>query len=69
MVKLDIMINGDGVDALSFITHRDKAYDRGKQIVEKLKEIIPRQMFEVRLQAAIGQKVIEAERISAMRNG
>ena len=67
VVKLDLMINGEGVDALSFITHRDKAYDRGKQIVERLKEIIPRQMFEVRLQAAIGQKVIAAERISAMR--
>ncbi|MBW3622590.1 MAG: translation elongation factor 4 [Armatimonadetes bacterium] len=67
MVKLDILINGDPVDALSFITHRDKAYDRGKQIVERLKEIIPRQMFEVRLQASIGQKVIAAERISAMR--
>ena len=55
------------MDALSFIMHRDKAYDRGKQIVERLKEFIPRQMFEVRLQAAIGQKVIAAERISAMR--
>jgi GTP-binding protein LepA len=67
MVKLDIMINGDPVDALSFITHRDKAYNRGRQIVEQLKEIIPRQMFEVRIQAAIGQKVIAAERISPMR--
>jgi GTP-binding protein LepA len=67
MVKLDIMINGEAVDALSFITHRDKAYNRGRQIVEQLKEIIPRQMFEVRIQAAIGQKVIAAERISPMR--
>ncbi len=67
LIKLDIMINGDPVDALSFITHRDRAYSRGKLLVEKLKEIIPRQMFEVRIQAAIGQKVIAAERISAMR--
>jgi GTP-binding protein LepA len=67
LVKLDILLNNDPVDALSFITHKDKAYGRGKQLVEKLKEIIPRQMFEVRIQAAIGTKVIAAENISAMR--
>ncbi len=67
LVKLDINLNGDPVDALSFITHRDKSYSRGKQIVEKLKEVIPRQMFEVKIQAAIGAKVIASEQISAMR--
>lgn len=67
LVKLDIQINGEVVDSLSFITHRDKSYGRGKALVEKLKELLPRQMFEIKLQAAIGAKVIAAERISAMR--
>ena len=65
--KLDIKINDDPVDALSFITHRDKAQERGRQIVEKLKVVIPRQQFEIKLQAAIGAKVIASERISALR--
>jgi GTP-binding protein LepA len=67
MVKLDIQLNGEPVDALSFITHRDSAYHRGKIMVEKLKEILPRQMFEIKIQAAIGAKVIASERVSAMR--
>ncbi|MBC8101408.1 MAG: elongation factor 4 [Cytophagales bacterium] len=67
LVKLDIQINSEPVDALSFVTHRDKAFQRGKLLVEKLKEIIPRQMFEIKLQAAIGGKIVAAERVSAMR--
>jgi len=67
LVKLDIQINGEAVDSLSFITHRDKSFQRGKLLVEKLKDLLPRQMFEIRLQAAIGNKVVAAERLSAMR--
>jgi len=67
LVKLDIQLNGEPVDALSFITHRDNAFHRGKLMVEKLRKILPRQMFEIRIQAAIGQKVIASERVSAMR--
>ena len=67
LVKMDILINGDTVDALSVIVHKDFAYDRGKKIVENLRTIIPRQMFQVPLQASIGSKVIARENIAALR--
>ena len=67
LVKLDILINGEIVDALSTIVHRDRAYQRGRQICEKLKEEIPKQMYEVAIQAAIGSRMIARETVKAMR--
>ncbi len=67
MVKTDILVNGEPVDALSFIVHEDKAYYRGKEIIEKLKDIIPKHQFKIPLQAAVGAKIIARENISALR--
>ena len=67
LVKLDILVNGENVDALSFIVHKDSAYERGKKMIEKLKEVIPMQLLTIPLQAAIGGKIIARETISAMR--
>ena len=67
LVKLDILVNGDPVDALSIIVHRDMAYDRGRALASKMRELIPRQMFEVAIQAAIGGRIIARESVKAMR--
>jgi GTP-binding protein LepA len=67
LVKLDILVNGDPVDALSVIVHRDMAYDRGRALASKMRELIPRQMFEVAIQAAIGGRIIARESVKAMR--
>jgi GTP-binding protein LepA len=67
LVRLDMLINGDPIDAFSVIIHKDKAYEWGRKLAEKLKELIPRQLFAVAIQAAIGQKVVARETISPMR--
>ncbi len=67
MVKLDVLVAGEPVDALTMIVHKDFAYERGKMLIERLRKLIPRQMFEVALQAAIGNKVVSRETIPAMR--
>jgi GTP-binding protein LepA len=67
LVKLDLLINGDPVDAMAVIVHRDSAYVRGRDLCQRLRELIPRQMFEIAIQAAIGAKVIARETVKAMR--
>ena len=67
MVKLDILVAGDAVDALSIVVHRDHAYDRGKALVSKMRELIPRQQFEVAIQAAIGARIVARESVAALR--
>jgi len=67
LIKLEILINGDPVDALSIITHREKSYERGKALIERLRSLIPRQLYDVVIQAAIGNRIISRESVKALR--
>ena len=67
LAKLDVLINGDRVDALAIIVHRDKVQNRGRALVEKMKELIPRQMFDVAIQAAVGGKIVARQSVKALR--
>jgi GTP-binding protein LepA len=67
LVKMDILVNGEPVDALSIIVHKDAAYDRGRALASKMRELIPRQMFEIAIQASIGNRVIARESVKALR--
>jgi GTP-binding protein LepA len=67
LVKVDILINNDPVDALSIIVHRAKSFDRGQKVTKKMKELIPRQMFQIAIQAAIGAKIVARETVGALR--
>ena len=67
LVKMDILVNGEPVDALSIIVHRESAYERGRALASKMRELIPRQMFEVAIQAAIGSRIIARESVKALR--
>jgi len=67
LVKLDIRINGEAVDAMSMIIHRERAYQRGRDLAQRMRELIPRQLFEVAIQAAVGSRVIARENVKALR--
>jgi GTP-binding protein LepA len=67
MVKLDVLVAGDAVDALSVIIHKEQAHDRGKMLVQRMRKLIPRQMFEIAIQAAIGNKIVARNNIAALR--
>ena len=67
LIKLDVLVNGDPVDALSIIVHKDKSYERGRELISKLRSLIPRQLYEVVIQASIGNRIIARESVKAVR--